>query len=382
MSINFLQNKEAGSPNGGAREGHEKKTKNELDFDFAKFDERRENRGKILKLIEEHEKVRGGGETPVKKKRKLSPFSFLKNMANKFKKLKKEEEVLIDYRKILDGEEKKQKITPLALLRRKEEEAPSIDLLKKEEYSSAPDEKKWWKKIFVKNAAPKRTEKTSAIDKDEIKKEKEKKKEEEEREEEKKQEGQNVLGTNLIKGEIVSFFDWKENIANLTMMVVLACFIVGGVYVGLNWWGEKKRRESRVFMEEVEEFARQITEEERGIGEIKKFQTGLKLVTAVLDNHIYWTNFFKFLEENTLADVYFTDFSGDKSGKYKLPARAKDFNAIAVQIETLKANSQVLSAKTGGGKIGAVPDKSGGKNASRVVEFELELSVNPEIFKK
>ncbi len=55
-------------------------------------------------------------------------------------------------------------------------------------------------------------------------------------------------------------------------------------------------------------------------------------VQKVLNNHIYWTNFFNFLEVYTVPDVYFGDFSAQAEGSIKLMATSRNLMSLAQQI--------------------------------------------------
>lgn len=178
-----------------------------------------------------------------------------------------------------------------------------------------------------------------------------------------------ILETNLIKDEITVFFNWQKNIAILLIFVVLSALAVGVVYGGLSWWGSQKEKESQYFAERFIETDKEISRVEEEVKEILIFKKKLSLANSLLGQHIYWTNFFKFLEENTLADVYYLGFSGDNKGKYNMSVNAKDFNVIQAQVKQMLSSEYVLGASVDQASI-----------VAGEISFELKLLIDPAIF--
>lgn len=196
--------------------------------------------------------------------------------------------------------------------------------------------------------------------------------------EEKKWETPDILDTNLIKGEITFFFDWRKGIIRLSVAIILACLAIGLVYGGLIFQQRQKELESEATALKFENLNREIRQAEEGIDEILVFQNKLKLVEALLDNHIYWTNFFKFLEDHILVASYLNGgFSGNTSGNYNFSITGINYNTIYQQVKTLKGSDQVISAKVTSGNFS--PADIGGQSR---VNFNLELSIKPEVFYK
>jgi len=196
-----------------------------------------------------------------------------------------------------------------------------------------------------------------------------------EAEELKSWENPNIIKTNLIKGELVSYFDWKVKIAVLIKVIILSCSIVGLACAGLFFLQKQKdgNGSKEILVKKNILLEEQVVQAEKSNEKIVIFQNKLSMASALLNKHIYWTNFFKFLEENTIADVYYAGFSGDTGGKYVFSAMTKNYASISRQINAMKANSHVISARADGGKISGQ-----GKESS--VNFSLNLEINPDIF--
>lgn len=183
----------------------------------------------------------------------------------------------------------------------------------------------------------------------------------------------NVVKPNLIKNQEITFFNWHENLLILGLSLAMCCLLIGLLYVGLLIWQKERIDTTRVALENTKVIDDQIEIGEREAVEIKDFTYKLNLAGNLLDNHIYWTNFFKFLEDNTLLDFYFENFSGDLSGEYALPAVAKNLDTVYLQLEVMKAYPKIKSLTSDTGETSG----DGGP-----VKLYLGMSIDPTIFTK
>lgn len=185
-----------------------------------------------------------------------------------------------------------------------------------------------------------------------------------------------VLETNLIEGEMVSFFNVKKNISFLIIVFSLVILILGGSYLGMYFWTKEINKTTEDSTRVSGAQNQQITVLEKEKKEIYTFGRKLELVEYLLNNHVYWTNFLRFLEENTLNEVYYISFSGDLGGSYGLPAVTQNYSLIDKQIETFLKNKEVNEVSVKSGQFGA------GSTDKASVIFNLDLKINPNIFFK
>lgn len=183
----------------------------------------------------------------------------------------------------------------------------------------------------------------------------------------------NAIKPNLIKNQEVLFFNWHENLLVLALSLVMCCLAIGLLYVGLLIWQKERLDTSRVALLNAQVIDEQIALGEQEAKEIKTFTYKLNIVGSLLNNHIYWTNFLAFLENNTLKDVYYDKFSGDISGNYSIPSVAKNLEAISLQLEVMKAYPKVKSL---------TPDTGQTSADGSSVNFNLGMSVDPTLFTK
>lgn len=187
----------------------------------------------------------------------------------------------------------------------------------------------------------------------------------------------NSVKANLIKDQGVLFFNWKQRLLTLSLALVLSSLAIGLVYVGLLIWQKERLRDNESTLANFEAINAEISKNEREIQDIVAFNRKLDVVSFILSNHVYWSNFFKFLEANTLKDVYFEKFTGDLTGQYMIPAVSRNLDAASAQLEVMKAyplvrNVQYLAGQT-------VADSTGDGQRTK---FNLEISVDPKIFIK
>lgn len=183
-----------------------------------------------------------------------------------------------------------------------------------------------------------------------------------------------VIETNLINGEIITFFDWHKKIIILVNAILIPIISVAAIYLGLMYYQKQNQIETKNQEHKLSQLNAEIKQAEIGLKEITDFQVRLKMVAQIFDKHIYWTKLFKFLEDNTIKDVYYTGFMGDTGGDYSLNAVALRFSNISEQVGILKNNEKVTEVRTVGGEVTADDKENNG------VKFNLDFSILNNIF--
>ena len=203
----------------------------------------------------------------------------------------------------------------------------------------------------------------------------------------------NVIKTNLIQKEINSDLNWRDNINLLLLGVVSACFLVVLAYLGLELKESFAAQKNQKIVQDIQDVKMEIVGLKNGLGDIDTFQKKLTIANSLLGKHIYWTNFFKFWEDNLLKNVYFSgDFSGGIEGEYSFSALTDTYTDAANQIRLLRGlNSGASSlikeltitqadySNADKQRIEKELEKSG---AESVVAFGLKIKMDPKIFYK
>jgi len=188
-----------------------------------------------------------------------------------------------------------------------------------------------------------------------------------------------ILEVNLIKDEVRISFDWNKNISVLLFVLFIAGFFIAEIYFGLDWWEKQEIAKAQSLNDNISQVNREISKIKATADEALAYKDKSVEVGRLLNEHVYWSNFFSWLEKNTLSTVKYDGFSGNTDGIYSLSAKAYSYAEVSWQVKALAKNEfvknievlSVLSGKTG--KL---------KTAESGVNFSLSFELNPDIFKK
>ncbi len=189
---------------------------------------------------------------------------------------------------------------------------------------------------------------------------------------------------NLLPEELIERTAPKRNLLILGITGAVALVIVLLVHFGLSLYESK-------IVANVEKVSAQISDVDAQIASYRDFQrkaAALKqesdAVKQLLDQHVYWTDFFQVLEEKTNQDIYFTSLAADVGGKITLTAVAKDYEAASRQLVTFqRARDFVQDVNISSMKMVeekyTIPE-TGEELTVSAVTFNVSLAVLPEIF--
>lgn len=186
-----------------------------------------------------------------------------------------------------------------------------------------------------------------------------------------KWENPRVLQSNLMAEEVVSYIDWGKNITVAVVFAILSLVVLGSAYWGLD---TQKKQEEAILIQykerlaAIENMINKIAESNKETEIVKQ---KVNIASTILDNHIYWTNFFKFLEENSIPEVVYKDFNGDTTGNYTLSVSAKSFADVTKLVRAMKSNSLVKNVWV-----------DSASNSRDSVGFTLNISIDPSVFYK
>ena len=190
-----------------------------------------------------------------------------------------------------------------------------------------------------------------------------------------------ILKTNLIKGEITTFIDWKKNLISLAVSLLISFSIIAFGFVGLLFWENNANQQGATLDDELINVNREIMLAEKEAIAIDVFQKKLMIAKDLLDRHRYWTNFFNFLEESLLKKVYITsDLSLSFGPKFTFDCRTDSFSTLADQIRVLRSNARIAESIIEGGQISIGVDEDG--RVQNIVEFSMDITIDSDIFYK
>lgn len=193
-------------------------------------------------------------------------------------------------------------------------------------------------------------------------------------------EKERAFDINLIPKELAE--QQKQNLSKKLVVCSLIVFIfitlVGATYLGITWYQLYINRQIQELKSEIEDLNGQIAGYEKSKLAAVDLQQRLKLISELLNKHIYWTKFFALLEKYTVKEVYYTNFSMAGTQKLVLSAVGKDYESVAKQLVAFqKAADFVASVDIN--SAAAEVDKNG--EYLRVV-FNINLTFLPEVFLK
>ncbi len=206
-----------------------------------------------------------------------------------------------------------------------------------------------------------------------------------------------LVQVNLIKEHRSMFFNWQSKMLSMIFFVVLTCLICVLAYGYLLILEKEKQNSNLYIFANLDSVNKQIAVVRRELDEkIVPFNDKLMYTGYMLDNHIYWTNFFQLLEQDTLADVYYSSgidagITGNvkgTNGLFEIWSIAKDYNTISNQtkVMTKSKSARVLAADVSDtdalsrasstvDQIGSLPS-----NSSQAVRFKLKLTIDQRLF--
>jgi hypothetical protein len=189
-----------------------------------------------------------------------------------------------------------------------------------------------------------------------------------------------ILEVNLVKDEVGVEFNWSRHMMSLTITVLIAIALVAEVYYGLNWWQKQEEERTLLINQEHDLVTSDIKKINNNAKDYIEFKDKLTLTQKMADTHIYWTNFFDWIEKNTLNSVSYSGFSGDTSGEYSLSAKTNNFSDISWQVKNFKDSDMVelISVDSGNSSRSETSEE----NMEGAVSFSLTLKVKQQLFFK
>jgi Tfp pilus assembly protein PilN len=194
-----------------------------------------------------------------------------------------------------------------------------------------------------------------------------------------------ILKTNLMDGGPTFLVDWRKNFLFLGLGLFIVALVIGVLYGFLLIKKQNESMEGEELSQEIEIIQMQIEKEKSNLSDIDKLQKKLLISKDILDKHIYWTNFFKFLEDNTLENVYYSNgVSGNTDGEYTFESFTDNYRNITEQLLVLKNSDLVLEAEVTQGSMEEKEKKDEEEKniQEKQTQFSLSLKLAPEIFYK
>ena len=187
-----------------------------------------------------------------------------------------------------------------------------------------------------------------------------------------------ILEVNLIRGEVKISFDWNKNISILLVVLLITGAFLTEIYYGLDWWGQQEVAKAQVLKDSIDKVNIDISKIKSKADEALTYKDKSVEVSYLLSNHVYWSNFFNWLEKNTLSTVQFDGFSGKTDGIYNFGAKALSYAEASWQVKAFLNDPFVKKVEVTQVSSTASKEKGSGSGVS----FGIHLEVDPKIFNK
>ncbi len=109
----------------------------------------------------------------------------------------------------------------------------------------------------------------------------------------------------------------------------------------------------------------------------KKEQATLTTLAGIIENHIYSSNIFDWLQTDTLPQVSWGNLNFTSGGSFSLTGTASTYEMFVAQVETIK-NDPLVTAVSFSGVNGDFDENK----VMKGVNFNLSVSLKPDYLKK
>jgi len=152
------------------------------------------------------------------------------------------------------------------------------------------------------------------------------------------------------------------------IIIILSVSLI--IYLVLSLYQQKEISQSLLYRSEINSIESKIKALLPKRSEVKRLQEKSTHVDTLLENHIYWTKIFYYLERYTLPEVSWGDFSADTSGTLHLYGTAKDIPTVIKQLLVFsQANDFIKKVEISGVTF------------DEQANFALEIELVEDIFK-
>jgi len=103
----------------------------------------------------------------------------------------------------------------------------------------------------------------------------------------------------------------------------------------------------------------------------------LRYTDDLIASHVYFSNFFPYLESSTVSKVYFSSISIGSDYSVSVQARAADLRSVAEQLIVFKQSDILSQVSLQNLNLNSRDERVAG---GQVIEFSLSFKVDPEIF--
>jgi len=200
------------------------------------------------------------------------------------------------------------------------------------------------------------------------------------------------LDANFVEDEETYFFDWIKFLQSTTFGILLIFIVVNILFWGMAFFERNLYRQGKEIDAQIAVLTVAVESGKDILDEIAQFNEQSNQMKTLLDSHIYQTNFFEFIENNTINTVVYENatVSSDVAGSYSLAMGADEYRDIVGQLMIFRASPYVVEAKLSDVFNNDTTDATDKPKAINEVStaprkkfsFKIDVKINPNLFQK
>lgn len=190
------------------------------------------------------------------------------------------------------------------------------------------------------------------------------------------------LDVNLIPEELLKRKELKlsRQLLSLVFSAVACLIVIGVAYFGLVWYENQALAEIAIVDSKITNVNKEISKYDDLKTKAVALQKKLKAVEDLFGQHLYWTEFFKKLENYTIPDVSYTNFLADSgNGSVVMSASASSYRSVAEQLVSFQKADDFIEEVVINSASGQYDEESEGLGG---VLFNVSLKLKPSVFLK
>lgn len=136
------------------------------------------------------------------------------------------------------------------------------------------------------------------------------------------------------------------------LMILGLVIIVETIAIGAGYFFVSKAIDGRIgrrgqLETQLDQLNKDVVKQEAAAKEAAAYNGQVLAAQEALDNHVFWTKFYAFLEARTRPTIKYLNFSGDAdSGIVTLDAVGRTFRDVAEQIVAFKEDPMIVDVRT------------------------------------
>jgi hypothetical protein len=170
----------------------------------------------------------------------------------------------------------------------------------------------------------------------------------------------------------------KQMIVSYALIVIISFLVVISPFVYYKSENKGYEETNLDLQTDIEKIQKKNNELKRQIDELGPLSKKMKVLLPILDNHIYWSEFYPVLELYTAKNVYFVSLDSDtKENKVSLSAKALNLRDVAEQLVILHENPDITNIR-----LESLSFVETDIPEDTKLDFSLTYTINPNIIRQ